>query len=229
VPREIFRPLNSSSTHSEREYLFAKHGVRNPYVVVASASNWIIKNLETALQTLEIARRKSGIDFQTVAYGPEEGLNVALRRNSTFDLDIHRVGYLSVDDLAAIFRNAELFLCTSLYEGFGLPILEAMACGCPVVTSNAGSLAEVAGDGAQTFDSMDAHGMAQAAVTLLRDPEERERWRKRAFARAADFSWRKAAEQTLGVYRDVYESARERRSELAYSHEEQSSPYQKAS
>ena len=99
---------------------------------------------------------------------------------------------------------------TSLYEGFGLPVLEAMACGCPVVTSNGGSLAEVAAKGAQAFDPMDADAMAEAVAALLSQPSVRERWRERALERASKFSWHKAAEQTLAVYKKVHESVRRR-------------------
>lgn len=81
-----------------------------------------------------------------------------------------------------------------------------MSCGCPVVTSNSGSLAEVAADGAQVFDAMDTAGMAEAVALLLHNSDERERWCARALARASQFSWRKAAEQTLAVYRNVCNS-----------------------
>jgi glycosyltransferase involved in cell wall biosynthesis len=77
------------------------------------------------------------------------------------------------------------------------------------VTSNGGSLAEVAGDGAQVFDPMDARGMAGAVAALLQKPDERERWRGRGFVRASNFSWRTTAEKTLAVYRKVYELVRD--------------------
>jgi glycosyltransferase involved in cell wall biosynthesis len=197
-----FHPMKGAG---EMETLAAKYGIRAPYVVVSSAGcNWRTKNLGTALRALAIGRQMSGVDFQTVVHGPEEGLNVASGRNSTSELNIRRVGYLTVSDLGALFRNANLFLTASLYEGFGLPVLEAMSCGCPVVTSNGGSLAEVAADGAQVFDPMDAQGMAEAVARLLCQAGERERWHARALARASAFSWRKTAAETLTVYQNVY-------------------------
>jgi glycosyltransferase involved in cell wall biosynthesis len=75
-----------------------------------------------------------------------------------------------------------------------------MSCGCPVITSNAGSLAEVAGEGAQTFEPCDVAGMAGVIETLLSDPGESSRWRELALRRAADFSWSNAAESTISVY-----------------------------
>src|SRR5581483_4906233 len=206
IPPERITPIHLAAsrefcanrkTREERE-VFSKYGISPPYAVVSSAGcNWRTKNLETALRALALAHEISGINFQTVAYGPETGLDVLAKRHFTFDLDIRRAGYAPVSDLVVLFRNAHLFIFTSLYEGFGLPILEAMSCGCPVVSSNAGSLAEVAGNGAQIFSPMDTRGMAQAAASLLRSPEQRDQWRQRALARASDFSWRQTAEQTL--------------------------------
>jgi glycosyltransferase involved in cell wall biosynthesis len=199
-----------SSSDLETDRLFAKYGIRAPYVVVGSAGNWRTKNLETALRALALARETFGAAFQTVVYGPEKGLNVLAKRNATFGLEIRRAGYLPGEHLAALFRHANAFLTASLYEGFGLPIVEAMACGCPVVTSNGGSLAEVAADGAQVFHPMDARGMAEAIARLVCETGERERWRTRALARASVFSWQKTAKATLDVYRKVYDLARGR-------------------
>ena len=131
---------------------------------------------------------------------------------------IRSVGYVPVEDLGALFRNASLFITASLYEGFGLPVLEAMSCGCPVVSSNGGSLAEVCAGGAQLFDPFDAQGMATAVAALLRDQDENERWRTRAIRRASEFSWRKTAEQTLAVYKQVCRSLHPSR-EFAFSHD----------
>jgi glycosyltransferase involved in cell wall biosynthesis len=99
-----------------------------------------------------------------------------------------------------LYRNATAFLLPSLYEGFGLPLLEAMSCGCAVVSSNGGSLPEVARDGAQLFDPLDIQGMAEALCTLLRKPEHLKRWREAACSRSREFSWKKAAEETIRVY-----------------------------
>jgi glycosyltransferase involved in cell wall biosynthesis len=202
-------PFHPRRNAEEAADLLAKCGVKSPYVVVGSAGNWRTKNLEASLRALAFGREISGVDFQTVVYGPEKGLNVLVKRSPALGSNLRRVGYLPVNDLGALFRNAMLFITASQYEGFGLPIVEAMSCGCPVVTSNGGSLGEVAGDGAQVFDPMDARGMAEAVAALLREPDEREPWRRRGLARASIFSWRNTAEQTLTVYRKVYESVRD--------------------
>jgi glycosyltransferase involved in cell wall biosynthesis len=176
-------------------------------VVVASAVNWRTKNLEAAFRAVALGRRKSGIDFQTVVYGPEDGLRALSSPLGTSHRNVRYVGYLPASDLGVLFRNAQLFIMPSLYEGFGLPVLEAMACGCPVVTSNAGSLAEVAGSGAQTFAPSDVEGMAGAVARLLTCPGEARKWKALASSRAAEFSWQRAAEDTAAVYRRVYHNS----------------------
>lgn len=200
-----FLEFHNRPDAAELEYLQQKYGMRRPYVVAASARNWRTKNLATALQALELAQRQSVSAFQTVIFGSDRGIH-ALGGDSS---DAHRhlnllaTGHVSARELGMIFRHAELFIMPSLYEGFGLPVLEAMACGCAVITSNAGSLAEVAGEGAQTFDPLDATGMARAIVELLRNPHVLEKWQRLALRRTADFSWRKAAEETISIYHRV--------------------------
>ncbi|HWX54139.1 MAG TPA: glycosyltransferase family 1 protein [Verrucomicrobiae bacterium] len=197
VLEEAFHPRQK---RGELDLLETKSGVRAPYVVVSSARNWRTKNLSVALQALALAREKAHTAFQTVVYGSEEGLTAALRHNSWPDLHLRTTGHLVAAELGMLFRHARAFVMPSLYEGFGLPVLEAMACGCAVLTSNAGSLAEVAGEGAQIFGATDVEGLAQALATLLRDPQELTRWQERALVRAADFSWCKAARETVSVY-----------------------------
>lgn len=199
--------FHENGNASEMQDLYAKYEIRQPYVVVGSPGcNWRTKNLETALRALELAQRKSTVDFQTVVYGPSTGLQRFSKRNRTFDLEIRQAGFVPVKDLGALFRYAQLFITASLYEGFGLPLLEAMMCGCPVVSSNAGSLAEVAGSAAMLLDPLDVHGMAEAVLKLLCEPKENQLWRSRSLARAAQFSWSKTAEQTAAVYRRVCNS-----------------------
>jgi len=91
----------------------------------------------------------------------------------------------------------------SFYEGFGLPVLEAMACGCPVVTANNSSLPEVGGDAAEYCDANEIDSIANVMRNVLNNRTLREQMSRRGLEQAARFSWRATAEQTLGVYRSV--------------------------
>jgi glycosyltransferase involved in cell wall biosynthesis len=198
VSRKDFHP---NPYHDELNYAHKKYGITVPYVVVASPRNWRTKNLATALDALVLTQKESASSFQTVMYGPR-GDGAALAGNGRI-LNVVQTGFIPAADLGIVFRNAAAFIFPSLYEGFGLPLLEAMSCGCPVISSNSGSLGEIAGEGAQVFDPMDATGMANAIVGLLADPGCRTRWRSRALTRATAFSWEKAVAQTIAVYRHV--------------------------
>ncbi len=103
-------------------------------------------------------------------------------------------------DLPALYSGATVFVMPSLYEGFGLPLLEAMACGAPVIASNTSSLPEVVGDAALMFDPRDANMLAALLARVLSDRSLRDELRAKSLARAKEFSWERTARETLAVY-----------------------------
>ncbi len=115
--------------------------------------------------------------------------------------DVRCLGAVAEDDLPALYSGAELFVLPSLVEGFGLPVLEAMACGAPVVCARSSSLPEVAGHAAVYFDPADTGSIAQSLGRLLRNPGYRRLLGERGRARAAQLSWERTARLTLDVYR----------------------------
>jgi glycosyltransferase involved in cell wall biosynthesis len=116
---------------------------------------------------------------------------------------VHFAGYLDEEELHLWYAAATLFVFPSLYEGFGMPPLEAMSCGTPVVTSNSTSLPEVVGDAGLMVPPTDADALAEAIVRLLRDPTLHAELRERGLQRARAFSWRTTAERTLAVYEQI--------------------------
>jgi glycosyltransferase involved in cell wall biosynthesis len=112
-------------------------------------------------------------------------------------------GKISEEEKPNLYSAATAFIFPSLYEGFGMPVLEAMACGAPVITSNLSSLPEVAGDAALLVDPTSLDEMAAAMVKLIDDPALREELKSRGLRRATQFSWEAAAAKTLEVYRQV--------------------------
>lgn len=116
---------------------------------------------------------------------------------------IRRLGYVSDEMLPVLYSGARVFVYPSLYEGFGLPPLEAMACGAPVIVSNRSSLPEVVGDAGVQVEALDVDALAEAMRSVIENDELCRDLGLRGIARAADFSWRRCAEQTAEIYRQV--------------------------
>lgn len=112
-------------------------------------------------------------------------------------------GYVETDDLRELYRKAAMLVYPSLYEGFGLPVLEAMSLGCPVITSKVSSLPEVGGDAAMYVDPLDTEAIAEAMTNLLADEPRRASMAQKGVERARTFSWEACAEQTVELYEQL--------------------------
>jgi len=121
---------------------------------------------------------------------------------------VRYLGYVPAEDLPLLYAGARLFVFPSLYEGFGLPVLEAMASGVPVVCSNSSSLPEVAGDAAGMCEATDVDSLSGLIATGLEDENWRNRSIEKGLARAAGFSWQRCARETVDVYREAISTRR---------------------
>ncbi len=161
------------------------------------------KNLERLLDALALLRRQ-GQDVYLVLAGGKgwlyEGFFRKLERFPHREA-VRWLGYVPDEALPALYSAATLCVVPSLYEGFGLPVLEAMACGTPVVCSRSGSLPEVGGAAARYFDPNDVEAMAAAIGAVWQDGDAQAAMREQGLAQAARFSWERAAEETMAVYR----------------------------
>ncbi len=166
------------------------------------------KNLVRLLEALQ-RLREEGLLVPLVVVGSKGWLYDELFRRlegSTLRADVHFPGYVPAADLPLLYNAATLVAMPSLYEGFGLPVLEAMACGTPVVSSDASCLPEIGGSAAHYFDPHDTEAMAQELRAVWTDVELRAEMRTQGLQQAARFSWARAAEQTLEVYQSIRES-----------------------
>jgi glycosyltransferase involved in cell wall biosynthesis len=163
------------------------------------------KNLDRLLEAVQ-RLRADGEDVNLVIVGSKGWLYQSFfQRLEELALGnaVQLPGYVPDADLPAVYSGARLVAVPSLYEGFGLPVLEAMACAAPVVCSNSSSLPEVGGDAARYFEPTDVTAMADTLQTVWRDQTLREQMRQDGLARAARFSWARAAKETLAVYNQV--------------------------
>jgi len=160
------------------------------------------KNLKRLMHAFTVARAQ-GLPYELVCVGPygwwSRDLAGTIKRLGIGGI-VHFTGYLPMTDLAAIYNLAEVFAFPSVYEGFGLPVIEAMACGTPVVTSSTSSLHEIASGAAETVDPYDTNAIAEALIRLARQPEWRQELATRGLARARRFSWARSAREMLEVY-----------------------------
>ena len=189
---------------ASRRAAAARYGLPPRYVLAVGTLE-PRKNLTTLLKAFARLRRAGEVDpaLRLVLAGARGWLDEPIFRTvRSFGLDevVRFPGFIDDDDLPDLYRGAEAFVFPSLYEGFGLPLLEAMACGAPVVASNTSSMPEVAGGAAMLVDPLDVGGMAAAVARILRDEGLRARLRGAGLARARRFSWETAARQVLDAY-----------------------------
>jgi glycosyltransferase involved in cell wall biosynthesis len=135
--------------------------------------------------------------------GWDSEITTSLLRKMRSAARIHFLGYVSEEQLIALYQSADVYIHPSLFEGFGLTILEAMAAGCPVITSNCSSLPEVAGEAAVLVDPHSVEQIAEAALRVLSDADLRARLVGLGAERANTFDWRDIAAKMVGVYREI--------------------------
>lgn len=161
------------------------------------------KNLGRLMEAF-CAARAAGTPHELVCAGPygwaSRDLGARIERLGLARV-VRFMGYVPVADLPIIYNLSEFFLYPSIYEGFGLPVIEAMACGTPVITSNNSSLGEIAGRAALTVDPEDTGALAEAIDRLAHDRALRAHLAEEGLARAQTFSWQRTAQEMLAVYR----------------------------
>jgi glycosyltransferase involved in cell wall biosynthesis len=197
---ETMRPVEDEATVGRVK---ARYGIQGDYVLYVGTLQ-PRKNLGRLLEAYAMVRKR--------AEGDETpGLVIAGRKGWLYDQIFQQVerlgleaevifpGYVPQDDLPALLSGARLFVFPSLYEGFGLPVLEAMACGTPVLCSNVSSLPEVAGNAALLIDPLDVESMAETMNRVLKDEGLRARLVERGLQQARQFSWDRCARETLAV------------------------------
>jgi glycosyltransferase involved in cell wall biosynthesis len=164
------------------------------------------KNLVRLIEAFAVFRKSGFEDVKLLIIGDEISKLPALRRavhRHKLHKHVRFLGYLPDQMLAILYRLAAVFVFPSLYEGFGLPPLEAMASGTPVVTSNVSSLPEVAGDAAALVDPYDVDSIADGLRRVVGNPALAEELRRKGLARAREFSWQRSVEKTRQLYEEI--------------------------
>lgn len=164
------------------------------------------KNIRRAIDAVNLVRNRHGLDHQFIVAGLPGGDDAALKRyvaSNRLRDTVRFLGYVDDNDLPQLYANAELFLFPSIMEGFGIPPLEAMRCGIPVVAAATSCLPEVLGDAAIWVNPLCVESIAEGVATALLDKDARNRAIAKGLSRAEQFSWEKMASETVNVYREA--------------------------
>jgi len=188
------------------ELLSPRHAIRPPFLLYTSRIEHPGKNHARLIRAFAGLKRRHKIPHQLVLAGTDRERAEEVHREaaeSGCEDDILFTGFVASEDLPLFYQAADIFVFPSLYEGFGLPILEAMACGTPVACSNVSSMPEVAGDAGVLFDPADEASIASALWSIITSPELHARLAGCGLARSRLFSWSRTAAQTLDAIRSL--------------------------
>ena len=170
-----------------------------------------IRNIETLIKAYKLVKQRSKIEHKLVIVGTPLDHSyfrrlVEMIKSLGIEDNVIFPGYIK-DDLPCVYNLSSLFVCPSLYENFPLPILEAMACGIPVVASNVGGIPETYGEAAILVEPLDIEGFAAAIVQALSSDRLRENLKQKGLEKAKMFSWKRCALETLKIYEGIYNSS----------------------
>jgi glycosyltransferase involved in cell wall biosynthesis len=206
----IFHPRDPQAS---RDAVCAKHGIRPPYILYISRIEHPGKNHAKLIEAFSRMKAAEDLPHTLVLAGSdwvraEEVHAVAAASPSA--RDIHFTGFFPSADLPELLSGCELFVFPSLYEGFGLPVLEAMTSGVPTACADTSSLPEVAGDGALLFPPEDVDAMADAMKRMLVDEGLRRDFVRKGLERSRGFTWEETARRTLEVILEAAQAGGER-------------------
>lgn len=200
-----FKP--ALDVNSVRTDLSTRFGFDAPYLLYISRLEHPGKNHVNLIKAFTLARQMLTERYLLVLPGPDkeraEEIH-AIANESPFAKDIRFTGFVDWADIPLLYQGSSLFVLPSRFEGFGLPVLEAMACGTPVITSDAASLVEIGGEQTPRFHPDDYPGMANLIVSLLNDPGQREALIETNRMWASNFSWEQTTKATLQSFQTTF-------------------------
>ncbi len=183
-----------------------KHGLQSPFFLYVARLEHPAKNHVRLITAFNRFKAQTGSDWQLVFGGSDwhgaEAIHAAVKQ-SPFKDDVRLLGFVTNDELPNLYRAAEAFVYPSLYEGFGMPPIEAMACGCPVICSTRGSLGEVVDGAAAVVDPENTDSIMAQLSRMANSADLREKLRIAGLGQARKFDWQRTANETLSIYTGV--------------------------
>jgi glycosyltransferase involved in cell wall biosynthesis len=206
IPLAVNDEFRPAVNEDEIKKKLIQHGIRKKYFLFVGERR-PHKNIVRMIEAFKRFRERSSNDYQFVIVGknysnysaPEEKIKVL-----SLERDVILTDYVSDETLKLYYQGAEALVFASLYEGFGIPILEAMSCGVLVITSNVSSMPEVAGDAAILVDPKNSDQISREMERVVTNSELKNDLVVKGLRRARQFSWKKTAERTLSIYEEIY-------------------------
>jgi len=202
INKKLFKPIPDLSMQRSVK---RKYGIRKNFILTVGPLG-TRKNHNRLIDAYSILPEYVKEDYQLIIAGEKKGTyNKLLIKASKTCLadDIVFTGFIPEKEIPMVINAASLFIFPSIYEGFGIPLLEAMACGTPILASNVSSIPEVAGDAALLFDPYNINEMANKIDRVINDKELRQKLVQRGFERIKKYSWKNTAKEILGVFEEV--------------------------
>ncbi|MEL7571130.1 MAG: glycosyltransferase family 1 protein [Eubacteriaceae bacterium] len=181
------------------------YGINAPYILTVSQIS-PRKNLDTLINAFALLKKNPSFLHKLVIVGNNGWLYSSIYeivKREGLANEVIFTGVIPDNDLIAIYNMADLFIFPSLYEGFGLPVLEAMSCGLPVICSNTSSLPEVVGNAGILFPPKDIYSLVNAVLGLLENPWLYKDLRERGLIKASEYSWEFTAKQIIKIFYDL--------------------------
>lgn len=206
VDHRRFRPVDVQDDLPAQTRVRKRYHIGEQPFILALSRLEPRKNFARLIEAFDLAKKEAQLPHKLVIGGSKGWLFdeiFAKVRELNRESEVNFAGFIDDDDLPVLYRSAEFFAYPSLYEGFGLPIIESLACGTPVLTANNSCLPEAAGEGAVYVDAEDVTSMAEAIVRLAADVDLRQRLREAGLRHVVRFTWDNSAQQLLTAYKKL--------------------------
>lgn len=198
----IYRPLDKEKC---KALLKEKYNINKPFILYIGGFS-ARKNVKALIIAFSEIRKKLNVEHDLVIVGAnKDDFNCLMELSANIDIcsNIVFTGYVPSQELPILYNGCELFAYPSLYEGFGLPPLEAMSCGTPVITSNISSIPEVVKDAGILIDPFNIYELMDSMLKVLNDDKEKALLSQKGLERSKDFSWKNTAQKTLEAYKNL--------------------------
>jgi glycosyltransferase involved in cell wall biosynthesis len=208
VPLGVSPAFKPESDATKIQKISEKYRIQKPYILCVGRLN-PRKNLTTLVEAFAILKREKSIPHKLIITGKEDfGTQKIIRsiKKTDYFRDVLFTGYVDDQDLNSLYNGADVFLYLSLFEGIGLPVLEAMSCGVPVIVSNSSSLIEIAGGAGVLVNPLDPREIGNAIFRIISNQDLRKEYAARGISRVKKYSWLSTAQQTLTVYKSIIQS-----------------------